>query len=132
MELSGPAPHHPRATRRLVRRAVAAIALFLVIPAAAAAQVQAIRAGRVVDPDAGTVAVNQVILVENGLIKEIGPAVTIPRGARVIDLSKYTVLPGLFDAHTHLCQTTPPSNRSLFVQDMLQTGGTRVIRGVAN
>ena len=71
--------------------------------ALATAQVTAIKAGRVVDPDAGTVAQNQVILVEAGRITAIGGNVKIPSGARVIDLSQATVSPGLVDAHTHLC-----------------------------
>ena len=68
-------------------------------------KVTAIRAGRVVDPETGTSAANQIILIEGERIKEIGPAVAIPPGAQVIDLSKLTVLPGLVDAHTHLAMT---------------------------
>ena len=63
--------------------------------ALATAQVTAIKAGRVVDPDAGTAAQNQVILVEGGKITAIGGSVTIPSGASVIDLSQATVSPGL-------------------------------------
>ena len=70
------------------------------------AQVTAIKAGNLVDPEAGTVRVNQVILIENQTIKAVGSDVKIPAGATIIDLSNRTVLPGLFDAHTHLCMTT--------------------------
>jgi imidazolonepropionase-like amidohydrolase len=66
------------------------------------AQVTAITAGRVVDPETGTAKTNQVILIEDGKIKALGPDIKIPAGAQRIDLSKETVLPGLFDAHTHL------------------------------
>src|SRR5262245_29145131 len=62
-----------------------------------------IRAGLVVDPERGTAAANQVIVIENGKITSIGSEGRIPAGARTIDLSRYSVLPGLFDAHTHLC-----------------------------
>jgi imidazolonepropionase-like amidohydrolase len=67
--------------------------------------VTAIRAGRLVDPSGGTVSRNQIILIRGKKITEVGPNLTIPPGARVVDLSKQTVLPGLFDAHTHLCMT---------------------------
>ena len=69
------------------------------------AQTVAIRAGRLVDPEAGTALANQVILVENGRVTAIGPDLDVPRGAEVIDLAGSTVMPGLFDAHTHLCMS---------------------------
>jgi imidazolonepropionase-like amidohydrolase len=65
----------------------------------------AIRAGRLVDPDAGTAAANQIILVQDGKITAVGGNVTIPAGAQIIDLSGQTVLPGLVEAHNHLTMT---------------------------
>ena len=67
------------------------------------AQVTAIKAGKVVDPITGVTSTNQIILVEGGKIKAIGANLSMPEGTSVIDLSKQTVMPGLFDAHTHLC-----------------------------
>jgi imidazolonepropionase-like amidohydrolase len=84
-------------------RKLALLLLCLFIPAFAFSQTTAIRAGRVIDPENGSVANNQIILVEKGKITSIGSEVPIPSGATVIDLSKASVLPGLFDAHTHLC-----------------------------
>ena len=69
------------------------------------AQVTAIRAGSVIFPDTGKSATNQQLLVEGGRITAIGTNVQVPAGAKTIDLSNYTVLPGLIDAHTHLCAT---------------------------
>ena len=69
---------------------------------APAAQVVAIRAGRLFDTRSGTLLANQTILVRGDRIVEVGPNVSVPRGARVIDLGSSTVLPGMIDAHVHV------------------------------
>jgi imidazolonepropionase-like amidohydrolase len=65
-------------------------------------QVTVIRAGKLIDVDAGRVQTNEMILVRGGKIEAMGENLPIPSGATVIDLSKMTVLPGLIDCHTHL------------------------------
>ena len=116
-----------------------AILLFLV-RAALPAQVTAIRAGQLVDPVSGTTARDQIILVEGGKITAAGAGITIPKDATVVDLSKRTVLPGFFDAHTHLClnletqggQGLPALLRTLLAATAIESTAYRSIEGVAN
>ena len=70
-------------------------------------QVVAVRAGRLYDGKSGTLVNNQVILIRGDRIAEVGPNVSIPSGARVIDLSGATVLPGMVDLHVHLFPQGP-------------------------
>ncbi len=113
-----------------MRRAALSLLALIAVGASVAAQapvqappaVTAIRAGRLIDPDAGRVLTNQIILIEGTRIREIGPNVTVPAGATAIDLSQLTVMPGLVDAHNHLALTYKPEPESniyyfTYVQD---------------
>ena len=101
---------------------------------ASAGSVTAIRAGMLIDPEKGSAARNQVILVQNGRILEVGTEVRIPVDARVIDLSAHTVLPGLFDAHTHLCLDVNLARDagSYFFTTLSDPDSFRAIQGVVN
>ena len=96
--------------------------------------VTAIRAGRLVDPGTGAVARNQIILVRGTKITQVGGDVTIPAGARVVDLSKQTVLPGLFDSHTHLCMTVRMRRdaANYFYTTLNDPESARAVDGVIN
>ncbi|HEY3930405.1 MAG TPA: amidohydrolase family protein [Candidatus Koribacter sp.] len=66
-----------------------------------------IHAGHVIDVRTGEAKADQGILVEDDHIKEVGPFATVSAhagSATAIDLTHYTVLPGLIDSHTHLLQ----------------------------
>src|SRR5436190_14243133 len=62
----------------------------------------AIKCGRLINTVDGSVTQNAVIIVRGERIEQAGAGLSIPSEARVIDLSAYTVLPGLIDCHTHV------------------------------
>ena len=96
--------------------------------------VTAIKAGRLIDPETGTTATNQIILVQNGRFTAVGANVAIPKDAQVIDLSALTVLPGLVDAHNHLALTYKevPERNSYYITTILDDTPLRAIQAVSN
>ena len=115
-------------------RSLIVVAGLLFGLSSAAAQVTAIKAGRLIDPETGSVTANAVILVDSGKFTAVGANVAIPAGATVIDLSDLTVLPGLVDAHNHLALTykdEPESNVYYFTYVMDGTP-LRAIQAASN
>lgn len=60
-----------------------------------------IKGGRVIDPSQNIDDTLDVV-VENGLVKEIGKELAAPAGAETIDANGCYVTPGLIDMHVHL------------------------------
>jgi len=71
------------------------------------------------------------ILIEGERILEVGPRAKVlaPPGARVIDLRKAVVLPGLIDAHTHVLLQGDPTAASYEDQILRESLPMRTIRG---
>ena len=68
-----------------------------------------IHAGRVFDSERGVFLSRRDILVRRGVIDTIAEHLTAPAGAKIVDLSRYSVLPGLIDSHTHLLYLESPA-----------------------
>lgn len=139
-----------RAPKKVPERAIRGISLLLIALAAVfpvAAQTTdyefsektAIRAGHLIDPESGTVADNQIILVERNpetgqsRILEIGSDVRIPSEAAIIDLSDQWVLPGLVDAHDHLGITykEDPENWNYYFTIIMDSTPLRAIQSMS-
>jgi imidazolonepropionase-like amidohydrolase len=81
-----------------------ALASTAQLTAQAAPYVTLVKAGRLLDPRTGSVLAPAAVLIEGDKIKQVGSSsqTGVPAGAKVIDLGKTTLLPGLIDGHTHL------------------------------
>lgn len=82
-------------------RRSAALAVRLTEPSS---QALVIRNGDLFDSERGTVRHRMTVVVRADRIAAVGPADSIatPAGARIIDATGKTVLPGMWDMHTHL------------------------------
>lgn len=90
--------------RAVMRAFILVLVAIAFAQGAGAADIVAIKAGRLIDVTHERVLENQVILIDGARITAVGPAsrVTIPANARTIDLSSYSVMPGFVDTHTHV------------------------------
>lgn len=83
------------------RRLALGLILLLAIASSASAQTKAVRFGRLWD--GSKVITDAVVTVKGDRIIAIDAGnAAVPKGAEVIDLRKYTGLPGLIDLHTHI------------------------------
>jgi dihydroorotase len=63
------------------------------------------------------------VLISEGIIQQIGPHLTVPDGARVIDAAGKILLPGMFDAHVHFRE---PGQEA---KETIATGSEAAING---
>lgn len=114
------------------------LAAILVAGAAAAQEPSGtgtvvLRAARLIDGTGAAPVANGVVVVTSNRIVAVGRsgAVTIPAGARTIDLGDATLLPGFIDTHTHIIgrPLSDPKGDDAAARDY---PGYDVIVGVAN
>jgi len=85
-----------------IARALTIFFFFATSSTVVAAATKAIKFGKLVD-GTGRVLTNAVVIVDDDRVRSVGSGnVSIPNGAEVIDLSRYSGIPGLIDAHTHI------------------------------
>jgi imidazolonepropionase-like amidohydrolase len=96
---------------------------------AQSSQITAIRCGRLLNPVDGSVTENALIIVRGDRIEKTGAQLGVPTGVRVIDLSAYTVLPGLIDCHTHVL--LQPEDERGAPPVVVKSQAFRTVQGVA-
>lgn len=94
------------------------------------AQNTVIKAGHFFDSRSGKMIEDQMIVIKNGKIKEVGANPKIKEADIIIDLSDSWVLPGLMDCHVHITANLP--YRNIQIEQMYSNESTslRAIRGV--
>jgi imidazolonepropionase-like amidohydrolase len=87
-----------------------------------------LKVGRLLEVRSGKYLANQGVLIEGEKVSEVGPIAQVqahaPKDATVIDLSRYTVLPGLIDCHAHLLDAVGAEDNSL-LQEVAGMGASR-------
>ncbi len=115
---------------KLVSWWLGGLVIYLGSAAPAFAATKAIRAGKVVGP-AGTVITNAVIVVDGDRITSVGTGAP-PAGAEVIDLSRFTVIPGLIDLHTHMTYYWDPASGTRPLNQPRRPAGVTTVLAAEN
>jgi imidazolonepropionase-like amidohydrolase len=104
---------------------------FLLLALPVWAQQTVIHAGHYVDPATATITANATIIVDGPKIY-LGQPTTAQ--AHIIELPNSYVLPGLIDAHTHLCATVDEKwdLGDFWIMALQRRAGFRAIQGAAN
>jgi imidazolonepropionase-like amidohydrolase len=105
-------------------------------PAPDAAASVVVKAAKLLDVRKGTYIENAAMWIEGERIKEVGPASDIqshaPKNAKVIDLGRATVLPGLIDCHTHILARMPDTDDGYTLDLATKSQAFRALEGAFN
>lgn len=107
----------------------ASFLVFLICSLTVSAQNTVIKAGHFFDARKGKMLKNQIIVIQDGKIKEIGINPKFKDTDRIIDLSNSWVLPGLMDCHVHITLNLPYRNVNIEQLYAHESTSLRAIRG---
>ncbi len=121
---------------RLKYTLVAVLVTFSMANTTVYADVLALKAGHIVNPETGVIEANKIIIVDGTKIKSIEDIMPKSGIDRVIDLSDKWVLPGLMDMHMHItynqANNIPRERADYAIQPIRNTAGYRALVGMHN
>ena len=95
-----------------------------------------VKAGKLLDVTKGSYVENAAIWIEGDRVKDVGRLADIqahvPKNAKIIDLSRSTVLPGLIDCHTHIMARIPDGPDGYIVNLATKSQAFRALEGAYN
>ena len=109
--------------------ALTGVLLLALAPLGVQAQTSYVRAGKLIDTEAGKVLTNQLIRIEGERVVSVTPWTKAPTDGPVRDWSAYTVLPGLMDMHTHRVDQEQTDN---IAEPLLTTAAEQAYIGAAH
>lgn len=98
-------------------------------PKPAGDRVQVLHVGRLIDVRSGQVTSGTYVLVRGEKIVSVSAAAPSEPGAAMVDLMRYTVVPGLIDAHAHILSDPMTQSSTAY---LVTSGPQATVRGVAN
>jgi len=93
------------------------------------AQTTVIKAGHMFDARSGKMLDNQIIIIQEGKIREVGTNLKFSNADKLIDLSNSWVLPGLMDCHVHITTNLSYRSRNWNETYVTESNSLRAIRG---
>ncbi len=105
------------------------LSILLFLTFAANAQNTVIKTGHLFDARSGKMLDNQIIIIQDGKIKEVGTNLKFGKADKVIDLSDSWVLPGLMDCHVHIATNLGYRKRNWHETYITESNSLRAIRG---
>lgn len=95
-----------------------------------------VKAAKLLDVRKGAYLENAALWIEGDRIKEVGKSSDVqthaPKNARVIDLGRATLLPGLIDCHTHIMARIPEGDDGYTLNLATKSQAFRALEGAYN